>query len=183
MNPEEGDLRPQLLDRFALSVQIRGLSDPRDRVRIMEYNIAFESDPTKFREEFLDQERKLSETITRAREVLDEVSYTKRDLLSIAALTSSLEVDGHRADLVILKAARAHAAFEARQAINERDIALAAELALLHRLRRGPFQQVEIAIDDLQARIEEIQAQFAGEQSEPALGEEEPATKKKREAA
>lgn len=183
MNPEEGDLRPQLLDRFALSVQIRGLTDPLDRVLIMEYNISFETDPNAFREEFMDQERQLSETITRARELLDIVSYTKKDLLSIAALTSSLEVDGHRADLVILKAARAHAAFEARQAINERDIALAAELALPHRMRRGPFQQVEIDIEELQARIDQIQSQFAGEQSEPAHGEEEPTTKKKREAA
>jgi Mg-chelatase subunit ChlI len=183
MNPEEGDLRPQLLDRFALSVQIRGLTDPRDRVRIIEYNIEFEEDSGAFREKFMEQEQKLSETIAKARELLEDVSYTKRDLLAIAALTSSLEVDGHRADLVILKSARAHAAFEARKAINQRDIALAAELALPHRLRRGPFQQVEINIEELQARIDEIQSQTGGEEAEPVPGEEAPGTKKKREAA
>jgi Mg-chelatase subunit ChlI len=183
MNPEEGDLRPQLLDRFALSVQIRGLTDPRDRVRIMEYNIDFEQDSGAFREAFMDQERQLSDKIANARELLEDVSYTKQDLLAIAALTSSLEVDGHRADLVILKSARAHAAFEAREAINQRDIALAAELALPHRLRRGPFQQVEIDIEELQARIDEIQSQVGGAKTEPAPSEEAPSTKKKREAA
>ena len=72
---------------------------------------------------------------------MDQVTYTRRDLLSIASLTASLNVDGHRADLVILKAARAQAAFEGRTAITDRDIALAAELALPHRIKRGPFQQ------------------------------------------
>ncbi len=94
--------------------------------------------------------------------MVDDVSYTRRDLLSIAALTASLNVDGHRADLVILKAARAHAAFEGRTAITDRDIALAAELALPHRIKRGPFQQAEITPEQLQERIE----QLAGASSE-----------------
>ena len=72
---------------------------------------------------------------------MTQVTYTSRDLLSIASLTASLQVDGHRPDLVILKAARAQAAFEGRTAITDRDIALAAELALPHRIKRGPFQQ------------------------------------------
>jgi Mg-chelatase subunit ChlI len=109
------------------------------------------------------------------------VQYRKQDLLSIAALTSSMHVDGHRADLVILKAARAHAAFEGRDRISQRDIALAAELALPHRIRRGPFQQVEVHIDDLESRIEQFQSDFeGGEQlSEPDSGEEDPQAKKK----
>ena len=158
MNPEEGDLRPQLLDRFALSVQIRGLFDPQDRVAIMERNLEFEDNSDRFRQKWLDRERQLSNEIDGARNLVDKVTYNKRDLLSIAALTSSMQVDGHRADLVILKAARAHAAYEGRTQINQRDIALAAELALPHRLGRGPFQQVEINIEDLQSRIEQIQA-------------------------
>ncbi len=99
---------------------------------------------------------------------MDQVTHTSRDLLSIAALTASLNVDGHRADLVILKAARAQAAYEGRTQINDHDIALAAELALPHRIKRTPFQQAEITSEQLQERIE----QLAG-QSVPSEADEE----------
>lgn len=156
MNPEEGDLRPQLLDRFALSVDIKGIREARERVLIIERNLAFEQDPDAFRNQWLPHEEKLSRMIERARILVDKVTYSRRDLLSIAALTSSLNVDGHRADLVILKTARAHAAFEGREAINERDIVLAAELALPHRIKHGPFQQAEISATELQEHIEQL---------------------------
>ncbi len=180
MNPEEGDLRPQLLDRFALSVEIHGLREPRDRIAIMERILEFETDPEAFRGLWLEKETSLSREIEAARRLVDQVTYSKRDLLAIAALTSSLQVDGHRADLVILKAARAHAAFEGRRAINQRDIAVAAELALPHRLRRGPFQQVEVNLEDLQARIQQVQSQV-GEDDEaaPAPGEADESAPKK----
>ncbi len=183
MNPEEGDLRPQLLDRFALSVEIRGLRSAEDRVQIMERNLAFEQNPEGFRAQWEDQERQLSREIESARKILDNVKHDRRDLLSIAALTASLEVDGHRADLVILKAARAQAAFEGRTRITERDIALAAELALPHRLRRGPFQQTELNFEQLQERIEHIQSQV-GESAEQLLEEsvEEASGQKKKNA-
>src|SRR5574340_574726 len=168
MNPEEGDLRPQLLDRFALSVEIYGIRDARERVLILERNLAFEANPEKFRQEFLEQEQELSRRIDQARKLIDSVEYTSRDLLSIAQLTASLHVDGHRSDLVILKAARAQAAFDGRQAITGRDIALAAELALPHRIRRGPFQQEEITMEELQERIEGLQgaASTTGQRSD-----------------
>ena len=89
-------------------------------------------------------------------------------------------MDGHRADLVILKAARAHAAFEGRTQVNDRDIALAAELALPHRLRRGPFQQVAVDPQELQARIEQAQAQVnEGEEIETTPADEKAEAKKK----
>jgi len=166
MNPEEGDLRPQLLDRFALSVDIRGLHQPEERVAIMERNLAFEDDPQAFRSNWLPQEQELSAEIETARELVDQVEYSHRDLLAIAALTGSLHVDGHRADLVILKAARAHAAFEGRTSITQRDIALAAELALPHRLRRGPFQQTEITFEELQDRISQIDLEVQEDEGE-----------------
>ena len=162
MNPEEGDLRPQLLDRFALSVDIHGIRDARERVMIIERNLAFESAADDFRQEWLPKEEVLSHNIERARTLIENVDYTRRDLLSIAALSSSLNVDGHRADLVILKTARAHAAFEGRNSITDRDIALAAELALPHRIKRGPFYQAEISMEDLQERIEELQGATSG---------------------
>ena len=180
MNPEEGDLRPQLLDRFALSVDIRGLSDPEDRVSIMERNLAFEEDPVGFREEWMGSEDTLSQRIETARELVDSVSYKAENLHAIAALTSSLHVDGHRADLVILKAAKSHAAFEGRPAIDLTDIARAAELALPHRLRRGPFHQTEIKLTDLEDRIGQIQTQAGGSSKpEPEPSEEQEPDRKK----
>ena len=161
MNPEEGDLRPQLLDRFALSVDIVGIRDTRERVSIMERNLMFEADADAFRLHWLPRETELSEQIEQGRKLVSHVTHTTRNLLSIAALTSSLSVDGHRADLVILKAARAQAAFEGRTAITERDIALAAELALPHRIKRSPYQQAEMSMEELQDRIEQLQGQSA----------------------
>jgi Mg-chelatase subunit ChlI len=181
MNPEEGDLRPQLLDRFALSAEIYGIREARERVLIMERNLAFEGNPEKFRQSWLQKEEELSHQIEQARTLVDNVSYTSRDLLSIAALTASLNVEGHRSDLVILKAARAQAAFERRNAITERDIALAAELALPHRIRQGPFQQAVISQEDLQERIEQLQgAAAAAGESEPVNEDHTPSYEKKK---
>lgn len=181
MNPEEGDLRPQLLDRFALSVEIRGIREARERVLIMQRNLEFESNPANFRQTWMPRELELSRQIEQARTIVDRVTHTTRDLLSIAALTSSLNVDGHRADLVILKTARAHAAFEGRLSITDRDIALAAELALPHRIKRGPFHQAEISMEDLQERIEQLQgsASTAGE-PEPVPSDEPASDEKKK---
>ena len=156
MNPEEGDLRPQLLDRFALSVDIHGILEPRQRVQIMERNLAFEADPEAFRQEWLLKEQELSQQIETARELVNHVRYTSRDLLVIADLTAKMQVDGHRADLVILKASRAQAAFEGREAITPRDIALAAELALPHRVKAGPFRQSDMGVTQLEQHIEEL---------------------------
>jgi Mg-chelatase subunit ChlI len=166
MNPEEGDLRPQLLDRFALSVDIVGIREARERVAIMERHLAFEQDPDSFHAEWKKTEETLSAQIVHARTLVDKVTYTRRDLLSIAALTSSLNVDGHRADLVILKAARAQAALDGRTKINDMDIALAAELALPHRVNSTPFGQAGMTPTQLQERIEELRDQAIADEDE-----------------
>lgn len=180
MNPEEGDLRPQLLDRFALSVEIRGIRDARERVLIMQRNLAYEADHDDFYLQWEPREAELSHQIEQARTLVDRVTHTNRDLLSIAALTSSLNVDGHRADLVILKTARAHAAFEGRLVITDRDIALAAELALPHRLKRGPFYQAEMSMEDLQERIEQLQGASATTGEPEMQPSDEQASEKKK---
>ena len=156
MNPEEGDLRPQLLDRFALAVDIRGLDDSRDRVAIMERILEFESDPIAFREKWQSEVTSISTEIMRAREIVDTVSYSRTDLETIAALTSSLRVDGHRADLVILRASRAHAALCGQLAISHSDILLAAQLALPHRIKKGPFESEGLALEELETRLEQV---------------------------
>lgn len=182
MNPEEGDLRPQLLDRFALSVEIFGIHDARQRVQIMERNLAFERDAETFRQVWEPKEEELSNQIAQARKILDQVTHSTRDLLAIAELTASMNVDGHRSDLVILKAARAHAAFEGRTAITNRDIALAAELALPHRLKRGPFEKSEMGMEQLQERIEQLEGGSSigarQEENQPGDSEEDTSSKK-----
>ncbi|RMH00690.1 MAG: magnesium chelatase [Chloroflexi bacterium] len=173
MNPEEGDLRPQLLDRFAFSVQIHGLRNPEQRVQIMERRIAFEVNPDGFRAQWADKEKQLSEQIARAREIVNQVKYTRRDLVSIAALTSSLNVDGHRADLVILRGAQAHAAFQGRMQVNDQDIILAAELALPHRIKGRPFQETTITASQLEEQLQQVQSE-TGSGEEMELSEQLP---------
>jgi Mg-chelatase subunit ChlI len=160
MNPEEGDLRPQLLDRFALCVDVHGIDDVRDRVSIMQRNLAFESDPAGFRTQWETQEHNLSKEIENAREFAESVTYSSRDLVTIASLTTSLHVDGHRADLVILKAARAQAALDGRSQLTDADIARAAELALPHRMQHSPNQQAEPSLYSLEDQIEQLHSEM-----------------------
>lgn len=171
MNPEEGDLRPQLLDRFAFSVNISSISDTRQRVEIMERRIAFEIDPNGFRTQWAESERALSGQISRAREMVNLVGYSRRDLVSIAGLTGSLNVDGHRADLVILRGAQAHAALQGRNKITDTDIILAAELALPHRIKGRPFQDNTLAANELQQRLEDVQGDMNLDESGDPLDE------------
>jgi len=186
MNPEEGELRPQLLDRFALCVEIQGIAAHQARVAILERTVQFESDPEGFRAEWEPYEQQLSRDIARAREILPEVRYESGDLYAIAELTTGFEVDGHRADIVILKTAVAHAAFRfARNgtrpeelSIAELDILAAAELALPHRLKRLPFQETENRLNELSDRLEESRRQAEDSKSEGASMVEPSAQKK-----
>ena len=178
MNPEEGELRPQLLDRFALSVDIHGIRTARERVQIMERNLAFEQDAETFRQEWLPREEELSHKIEKARKIIDQVKHYERNLLAIASFTASLNVDGHRSDLVILKASRAHAALEGRTSINDMDIAIAAEFALPHRMKGGPMQQNEMGVEQISQQIE----QLVGSQGEDNQPLEKEKTKEESEA-
>jgi Mg-chelatase subunit ChlI len=182
MNPEEGELRPQLLDRFALSCEIHGLKTAPERMAVMERNLERDANPEAFHTKWAAKEKELSEEIVAARELVEHVAYTRQDLFTIASLTSSMHVDGHRADLVILKAARAHAAFQKRKRITDVDIAVAAELALPHRAKKGPFQQTEVNLTNLQDRIEQLSGEWDGEgESQPReQAEQDPTGKKNR---
>jgi Mg-chelatase subunit ChlI len=163
MNPEEGDLRPQLLDRFALSVDVLGIHNPTDRIEILERHIAYEDDAEAFKDEWQPVEDSLSRRIAQAREIVDQVKHTKRDLRLIAGMMSDMKIDGHRADLVVLKAARAHAAYEGRQAITDHDIALAIRLAIPHRLKRGPFADATAQLDKLEDKLQDRREQMGDE--------------------
>jgi len=196
MNPEEGELRPQLLDRFALCVEVRGIADPLSRVNILERTVEFESDPDGFFAEWEPYEQQLCGEIARARELLPQVSYDAGNLYTIAELTASYNVDGHRADIVILKAALAHAALRLSRdgtgrreepEVTEVDILAAAELALPHRLRRQPFQDGVLSLEDLAVRLSQARdkvgekpAGLAASAPGPQAGESGDAGKKKR---
>ncbi len=156
MNPEEGDLRPQLLDRFALCVDIQSIANTAARMEILERILEFEQDSDAFYRKWQSKEKELADKIIQARDLLPEVSYTKRDLYTVAELMAEMKVDGHRADIVILKTALAHAAFNNRKRITQEDILTAAELALPHRLKRQPFQDTTVQFQELSERLEKI---------------------------
>jgi len=171
MNPEEGDLRPQLLDRFALSVEVHGINSATERMEILERHIAYESNSEAFKDEWQPHEDALTERIAAAREIVDEVQYSRGDLRLIAMMTSNMHIDGHRADLVILKAARAHAAFDGRKQVNRNDILVAIELAIPHRLKRGPFADAQVDFDALDNEMAQLEAEM-GESEEASEGAE-----------
>jgi magnesium chelatase ATPase subunit I len=161
MNPEEGELRPQLLDRFALCVEIRTITDPRQRVEIVRRRVAYETNPSALYQQWQSQERNLSHDIQQAKQLLPQVTYSEQDLYTIAELTAEFEVDGHRADIVILKAALANAAFEGRLTVSDTDIFLCAELALPHRLHKKPLQDSALKLEELEKRLETSRADMA----------------------
>lgn len=149
MNPEEGELRPQLLDRFGLCVNIEGIRDPEARVAVMERRLLFDQDPIRFAENWAAESARISHQVQEAQKRCPDVSADRAILERIAAACLRLGVDGHRADIVTLKTARAFAAYEGRSEVNAEDVAVAAELALPHRLPRTPFDagSAEIAAE------------------------------------
>lgn len=176
MNPEEGDLRPQLLDRFALCVDIESINDAIARMQILEHTLQFERDPEGFYATWQAEEEAVSTNIAKARELLPKVKYTPRDLQIIAELMAEMQVDGHRGDIVILKAALTHAAYQGREQISTYDILKAAELALPHRLKRQPFQDTEAQMQALAERLENIRQEVDQETETQTAPEEVPST-------
>jgi Mg-chelatase subunit ChlI len=159
MNPEEGDLRPQLLDRFAHAVDVVGLTEAPQRVEVLRRRVFFEQDPDSFGAAYEESEGNMAERVVAASQRYPLVQYTEKDMYTIAALTASFKVDGHRADIVILKTARAQAAYDGRLQINDKDILLAAELALPHRMKKQPFQDSVLNPDQLQANMRQARAE------------------------
>ncbi|GAB77903.1 magnesium chelatase subunit D [Austwickia chelonae] len=139
MNPEEGELRPQLLDRFGLTAEVSAPRDPAVRVEVVRRRMAFDSDPDLFTDRYAADQADLRHRIAAAQEAVARVHLGDDALLTIARVCSGFEVDGMRADLVTARAAIAHAAWAGRSAVTREDIRAAARLALPHRRRRNPF--------------------------------------------
>src|SRR5689334_21733108 len=139
MNPEEGELRPQLLDRFGLTVEVAAPRDPAVRVEVVRRRMAYDADPEAFLAEYADAERAFTERVRAAQARIADVTLGDAALLKIAEICAAFDVDGMRADLVTARAAIAHAAWHGRGAVTREDIRAAALLALPHRRRRNPF--------------------------------------------
>jgi len=154
-NPEEGELRPQLLDRFGLYVEIRTVDDLDRRVLIVERREEFERDPQQFRAEAEGEQERLRRRLTTARKAVASVELSRTMLRRISELCLQLKVDGHRGELTIARAARALAAFERRTEVSDNDVRRVAAMALAHRLRRDPLEQlagssrIEEALDQI----------------------------------
>jgi magnesium chelatase subunit D len=149
MNPEEGELRPQLLDRFGLTVDVHASRDVDVRVQVIRQRMAYEADPDAFAERYADADAELARRIAAARALVDDVVLPDNELRRIAALCAAFDVDGMRADLVMARTAAAHAAWRGANTVEEQDIRVAAELALPHRRRRDPFDDPGIDRDQL----------------------------------
>ena len=147
MNPEEGELRPQLLDRFGLCVHIEGILDPEARVIIMEQRTAYDDDPVSFCKKWEKDSKLLVEKIERGLELYPRVVIDREHLFKIANYCLEVGVDGHRGDIIMLKTAKTLAAFDGREKVLKKDIDKAAELALPHRVRRQPLQDVVVDIN------------------------------------
>jgi len=139
MNPEEGELRPQLLDRFGLTVEIAAPRDPALRAEVVRRRMSFDADPSGFTAVYADAERTLQERIVTARTLLPSVRLSDAQLLKIAEICAAFDVDGMRADIVTARAAVANAAWHGRTTVVTADLRAAARLSLPHRRRRNPF--------------------------------------------
>lgn len=167
MNPEEGQLRPQLLDRFGLFVRLANVPDTQSRKRIVRTRMAFDADPTLFVARHADAQAQLAANVVKARARLDAVSWPESVFDQVADLCQQAQVEGVRADLVMLRAARAHAALQGRTEVAGSDVTKVAELALAH--RRHPQVQPPVApAENPQSQPEDSQAQNQPEPSAAA---------------
>lgn len=137
MNPEEGELRPQLLDRFALHVAVGSQHSIEDRMELVRHNLEFEQNPEAFREKWSASQNELRDKIVQAKDLIDEVILPDTHLRAIAMACDALEVDGVRPDIVISKTAITHAALQSRREVTLEDMKIASQLTLSHRTRRG----------------------------------------------
>ncbi|NMO34209.1 putative cobaltochelatase [Streptomyces sp. GMY01] len=170
MNPEEGELRPQLLDRFGLTVEVAASREPDQRVEVVRRRLAYDDDPAGFAARWADEEAAVRQRIVAARELLPQVRLGDGALRQIAATCAAFEVDGMRADIVMARTATALAAWAGRTDVLAEDVRQAALLALPHRRRRNPFDAPGLDEDKLDETLE----QFAGDDGDGGDGDDEP---------
>lgn len=162
MNPEEGELRPQLLDRFGLTVEVASSRDPELRVEVVRRRLAYEADPDGFAGQYAAADAELAADIEAAQRLLPSVKLPDDALRQIAEVCASFEVDGMRADIVTARTAVAHAAWAGRTEVTTDDVRVAARLALPHRRRRNPFDAPGISEEQLEQALQDAEPEGSG---------------------
>jgi magnesium chelatase subunit I len=160
-NPEEGELRPQLLDRFGMHAEIRTVREPALRVQIVEQRTEFDQDPQTFLAKYQPQQEALQQQIVEAQQRLNQVAIDYDLRVKISEVCSELDVDGLRGDIVMNRAARAIAAFEGNSEVTVHDIRRVATLCLRHRLRKDPLESIDSGY-----KVEKVFGQVFGEEAE-----------------
>ena len=156
MNPEEGDLRPQLLDRFGLVVDVIGERETSKRVEVIKRRLDFEAEPEKFIKKYLVEEEELKNRIENSKKRLNNIKCSDEIYELAAKISIALNVDGHRADIAVVKTAITIAAFENREEVIKEDILRAAVLALPHRMRKTPFEDGILDKDQIEKLVNSL---------------------------
>ena len=156
MNPEEGDLRPQLLDRFGLVVDVIGERDTSKRVEVIKRRLDFEAEPEKFIKKYLAEEEELKNRIENSKKILENIKCSDEIYELAAKISIALNVDGHRADIAVVKTAITIAAFENREEVIKEDMLRAAVLALPHRMRKTPFEDGILDKDQIEKLVNSL---------------------------
>lgn len=159
MNPEEGELRPQLLDRFGLSVSVETIKDEFLRKEIIKRRLSFENNPQSFVKKWAKKDKEIAKNIVKARNLVKKVKEEEWVFDIIAKICISADVSGHRADNVILRSAKAYAALMGRTFIKTEDITISSRLALAHRLKKSPLEE-EKRVDDIFNNIQILVKEF-----------------------
>ena len=180
MNPEEGELRPQLLDRFGLAVDIKGIPEQEAREEVIRRRIAFEKDSLSFIAAWEDEQKRVREQIGEAKKLLPKVHLGEEMLKLITQICIDFAVDGHRADIVMHKTAATLTAYYGRGEVGKEDVKEAAELALLHRRRRQPFQEPELNQEQLEKSIQKWQENENNQKDEEEENQSQERKKKNR---
>jgi len=155
MNPEEGDLRPQLLDRFGLVVDVQGEKDTVKRADVVKRRLEFERDPVAFCTKYETQQQALRKRIAMAKETVGSLEASDRLVETAIKISLTLGVDGHRADLTLVKTALAFAALDGSAEVKQEHVMKAAGLSLPHRMRRRPFEESRVDLGSIRALIGE----------------------------
>ena len=158
MNPEEGDLRPQLLDRFGLCVEIKGIKNVNERIEVVKRRKEFEKSPLKFIKKWNKSEKNIRKNIINAKKRLNRVKISDLMLKIIAQISIDLNVDGHRADIIMEKTSKALAAYSGEKEVSEIHIREASKMVLPHRMRKNPFEDISVEHDIVEASIQKIRS-------------------------
>ncbi len=154
MNPEEGDLRPQLLDRFGLCVDVKALREASDRLAVLTRRMDFDKDHESFLVRYDDEQRSLAAKIADAKEMLPKVKLSEQVLMQIVSICAKLGLDGHRGDITLCRAATAQAAYDGCDSVEAKHIRAVASMVLLHRQKRQPFESASDANTKLQSALQ-----------------------------